>query len=104
MAPYHYQRQRERVLQTHENSRKTGLQRLFRTSLCILGGGADGYTNKLLGQYFPKEEPLDNVQQDQIIEAVKKPNERPRKKLGFKTPKEVFYGYTDQKSKLALAS
>jgi len=66
--------------------------------------GLNEYTNKLLRQYFPKEDPLDNVQQDQIIEAVKKLNDRPRKKLGYKTPKEVFYGYIHEKSKLALAS
>jgi len=33
---------------------------------------------------------------------MEKLNNRPRKKLAFKTPKEVFYGYIRQNSKLAL--
>lgn len=35
---------------------------------------------------------------------MKQLNNRPRKKLGYKTPTEVFYQYINQYSNLALAS
>jgi IS30 family transposase len=59
--------------------------------------GLNEYTNKLIRQYFPKNKPLDTVKQNDIFEAVKKLNNRPRKKLGYKTPKQVFYQYINQK-------
>lgn len=61
--------------------------------------GLNEYTNKLLRQYFPKKTALNNVTQQEILEAVEKLNNRPRKKLNYKTPKEVFYQYIYQKSK-----
>lgn len=64
--------------------------------------GLNEYTNKLIRQYFPKNKPLDNVSQSYIIEVMEKLNNRPRKKLGYKTPKQVFYHYIYQKEKLAL--
>jgi transposase, IS30 family len=55
--------------------------------------GLNEYTNKLIRQYFSKNKPLDEVNQKAIFEVVNKLNNRPRKKLGYKTPKEVFYQY-----------
>lgn len=65
--------------------------------------GLSEYTNKLLRQYFPKEIPLDRVTQKQIGHAVKMLNNRPRKKLGYRTPNEVFYKFINQNTNLALA-
>jgi len=53
--------------------------------------GLNEYTNKLLRQYFPKNIALTNIPIKNILKAVDKLNNRPRKKLGFKTPKQVFY-------------
>lgn len=64
--------------------------------------GLNEYTNKLIRQYFPKGKSLKQIEQSYIVEVMEKLNNRPRKKLGFKTPKEVFYGYIRQNSKLAL--
>jgi IS30 family transposase len=66
--------------------------------------GLNEYTNKLIRQYFPKNKTLENVDQIKINQVIELLNNRPRKKLGYKTPKEVFYQYIDQNKKLALAS
>ena len=46
--------------------------------------------NGLLRQYFPKNQPLDEVTQDDVNKALAGLNHRPRKKLNYKTPWEVF--------------
>lgn len=66
--------------------------------------GLNEYTNKLIRQYFPKNKTLENVDQIKINRVIELLNNRPRKKLGYKTPKEVFYQYINQNKKLALAS
>ena len=64
--------------------------------------GLNEYTNKLIRQYFPKNMPLDNLNQSYILEVINKLNNRPRKKLGYRTPKQVFYLYICHNKKLAL--
>ncbi|WP_169314624.1 IS30 family transposase [Thiothrix nivea] len=54
------------------------------------GRGQNENANGLLRQYFPKAMGLVDVTTRQVLEAVHKPNNRPRKCLGFKTPYEVF--------------
>ncbi|MCX7083375.1 MAG: IS30 family transposase, partial [Methylococcales bacterium] len=44
----------------------------------------------LLRQYFPKNQPLNNINQDDANIALAEINHRPRKKLNYKTPWEVF--------------
>jgi IS30 family transposase len=48
-------------------------------------------TNKLIRQYIPKKTNFDTIKQQQIKEIQYKINNRPRKKLQFKTPKEIFF-------------
>lgn len=64
--------------------------------------GLNEYTNKLIRQYFPKNKSLTNISQSYIFQVVEKLNNRPRKNLGFKTPKQVYYKYIWDKQKLAL--
>ena len=52
--------------------------------------GQNENANGLLRQYFPKAMSLLDVTTEQVLEAVHKLNNRPRKCLGFKTPYEVF--------------
>ena len=54
--------------------------------------GAKENTNGLIRQYVPKEEPLDKVNEEEIVMIMVKLNNRPRNTLGFKTPYEVFFG------------
>jgi IS30 family transposase len=52
--------------------------------------GQNENANGLLRQYFPKAMGLLNITAQQVLEAVHKLNNRPRKGLVFKTPYEVF--------------
>ena len=65
--------------------------------------GLNEYTNKLIRQYFPKNQSLENIPNQKIIQVTNLLNNRPRKKLGFKTPNEVFYQYIYRNSNPALA-
>ena len=53
--------------------------------------GSNENTNGLLRQYFPKSMALLNVQPEALYYAEERLNHRPRKRLGWKTPYEVFY-------------
>jgi len=52
--------------------------------------GLNEYTNKLIRQYLPKKTDLRNLETEYLNLIIKKLNNRPRKKLDFKTPMEVF--------------
>lgn len=53
--------------------------------------GLNENTNGLIRQYFPKKHDFTAITDDEIAEATHRLNHRPRKKLGFKTPYEVFF-------------
>lgn len=54
--------------------------------------GLNENTNGLIRQYFPKERDFRTITDEEIIHAMKRLNNRPRKRLGFKTPNQVFFG------------
>jgi len=60
--------------------------------------GLNEYTNKLLRQYFPKNTSLKYIPIKDIFHTVERLNNRPRKILGYKTPKQVFYQYIENNS------
>ncbi len=62
--------------------------------------GTNENTNGLIRQYFPKGEALLDVTTEQLRHAEERLNHRPRKRLGWKTPHEVFFG---TKTKLVVA-
>lgn len=49
-------------------------------------------TNRLFRQYIPKITDFRIINKKDIARIERALNNRPRKKLGFKTPKEVFLG------------
>lgn len=53
--------------------------------------GTNENTNGLIRQYIPKSECMAVVSQHQCNSIANKLNSRPRKTLGFRTPKECFY-------------
>jgi IS30 family transposase len=63
--------------------------------------GLNEYTNKLIRQFYPKSMELDNIKQKQNLKIMKLLNKRPRKKLNYKTPEQLFFTKFE---KLALAS
>lgn len=52
--------------------------------------GANENWNGLLRQFFPKGTYFANITQYQVDQAVRSINNRPRKRLGYRTPREVF--------------
>ena len=47
--------------------------------------------NGLIRQYIPKGKSFDEISDDEIRQIQNQLNNRPRKKLGYKTPYEVFF-------------
>lgn len=54
--------------------------------------GLNENTNGLIRQYFPKKHDFTTITQRQIDRVMEKLNNRPRKRLGAKTPNQVFFG------------
>lgn len=63
--------------------------------------GSNENTNGLIRQYFPKGMPLDQVTEADVFHSMHQLNNRPRKRLGYKTPIEVFTELTGMKYSLA---
>ena len=53
--------------------------------------GTNENTNGLIRQYFPKNRDFTTITQKEIDHAMNRLNNRPRKRLGFKTPNQVFF-------------
>ena len=53
--------------------------------------GSNENLNGLLGQYIPKKRAMSTVTDEEIRMIQYRLNNRPRKRLGFKTPAEVFH-------------
>ena len=53
--------------------------------------GTNENTNGLIRQYFPKSKDFTTVTHQDIEAAMEKLNNRPRKRLGFLTPSQVFF-------------
>ena len=53
--------------------------------------GSNENFNGLLRQYIPKKRPLSTVTDEELKMIEERLNKRPRKRLGFKTPKQVFH-------------
>lgn len=52
--------------------------------------GTNENTNGLLRFYFPKQMSFAHLTQGELDQAVKQLNTRPRKRLGYRTPEQVF--------------
>ncbi|MCT3807145.1 IS30 family transposase, partial [Elizabethkingia anophelis] len=58
--------------------------------------GLNEYTNKLYRQYIPKKSNIKKLEYKDLITYQTLINTRPRKKLGYKTPSEVFLSIFEQ--------
>jgi IS30 family transposase len=54
--------------------------------------GTNENTNGLIRQYLPKGQSMTHITQQDCNAIARKLNTRPRKRLGYKTPEECFYG------------
>ena len=53
--------------------------------------GTNENTNGLIRQYFPKNRDFTTITQQEIDTAMERLNNRPRKRLGYQTPSQVFF-------------
>lgn len=53
--------------------------------------GTNENTNGLIRQYFPKKYDFNLITDSELAYVVKKLNDRPRKRLKYKTPKDIFF-------------
>jgi hypothetical protein len=65
----------------------------------LMGRGLNENTNGLIRQYFPKQTDFGKITGEQVRQIQDKLNDRPRKCLGWRTPREVF---SDQAAIVAL--
>lgn len=72
-------------------ARKLETQFYFANPYCSWQRGLNEYTNKLIRQYIPKKTAFNTLNDKQIMQIQHKINRRPREKLNFKSPKEIFY-------------
>ena len=72
-------------------TKKLNVPVYFADSYCAWQKGAIENANKLVRQYIPKGTDISTVTEGKIAKIRKKINARPREKLNFLTPKEVFF-------------
>jgi len=71
---------------------KTGCACYFATPYHAWERGLNEHTNGLVRQYLPKSSSFQGITEEEIQRIEDQLNNRPRKVLGFKTPREVFFG------------
>lgn len=71
--------------------RETGIDIYFAYPYHSWERGTNENANGLLRQFFPKKSVFANITQKEIDKAVRLINHRPRKRLNYLTPYEVFY-------------
>jgi len=72
-------------------TKKLGVPVYFADSYCSWQKGAVENGNKLIRQYIPKGTDISKVTDGKISKIRRKINARPREKLNFSTPTEVFF-------------
>ena len=74
-----------------EIDQKLGSTTYFADPFCSWQRGSNENFNGLLRQYIPKKRPLSSVTDEELIMIQDRLNHRPRKRLGFKSPHDVFH-------------
>jgi IS30 family transposase len=70
---------------------RTGVEFYFATPYHSWERGTNENTNGLVRQYLPKGMCLKSLTQAKCDQIAKELNDRPRQRLGFRTPSEVFF-------------
>ena len=89
----------------HEKvSRKTGVAIYFADPYSSWQRGSNENANMLLRGYLPKRCDISDLTQEELDDIAEELNNRPRKRLGFRTPSEVYYQYLQKEKgeKVAL--
>ena len=84
----------------HEELTKIlGVQCYFANPYHSWERGLNEHTNRLLRQFFPKKTDFTQITNEQVQQAVRIINNRPRKSLNYLTPNEVYFNHTNCQSK-----
>ena len=68
-----------------------GIQTYFADPYCSWQRGSNENFNGLLRQYLPKQRRMETVTEEELTMIENRLHHQPRKRLGFKTPDEVFH-------------
>ena len=71
----------------------TGVKIYFADPYCSCQRGSNENSNGLLRGYLPKRCNVSNLTREELDDIAEELNNRPRKRLGYKTPNEVYYHY-----------
>ena len=71
-------------------SKVTGVNIYFADPYCSSQRGANENVNGLLRGFLPKRHDISNLTQQELDDIADELNNRPRKRLGYKTPNEVY--------------
>lgn len=84
----------------------TGVKIYFADPYCSCQRGSNENSNMLLRGYLPKRCNIQDLTQEELDDIANELNNRPRKRLGFLTPNEVYYQYLQKEEgvKVALES
>ena len=74
---------------------KTGMELYRANAYCSWERGSNENSNGLFRQFYPKGTYFATITQHQVQHVVRMLNDRPRKRLGYRTPSEVFRGCCD---------
>ena len=81
----------------HEKlSRELGIETYFADPYASWQRGLNEQINGLIRQYLPKNKRFDDVTDDELAVIERKLNNRPRKRLNFKTPRQAFQALAEQ--------
>jgi transposase, IS30 family len=71
---------------------RTGSRFYFARAYCAWERGTNENTNGLLRQFLPKRASMAHLTQQDCNRIARQLNQRPRKRLGFRTPEECYEG------------
>jgi transposase, IS30 family len=74
----------------HQLAAATGLDVYFAKPYCAWQRGTNENTNGLVRQYWPKGTDFHDVSHRAVADLQSSLNDRPRKRLGYRTPREVL--------------
>jgi IS30 family transposase len=82
----------EREFANHQSvARKLKANFYFAPPFAAWERGTNENTNGLVGQYFPKGSDFSKITERDIRRVVVRLNNRPRKRLNYQTPQQVFF-------------
>lgn len=87
-----------------EVANNTGVSIYFADPYSSWQRGANENCNMLLRGYLPKRHNIQDLTQDELDDIAEELNNRPRKRLGYKTPNEVYYQLLEESPSVALGS